>query len=153
MSLFAGTQVIFVVLSLFLFGSSPSPHEERTIAFSDATLRGDYSFTINGNIQLPSGSPVEINGVALTYFDGEGGLTNTDHIVRNGMTPPVDWRAGTGSYVVHENCTGEAHITNEGSPTLDLYFVVAERGHEIRAVVSDPGANISANGLRVHASY
>jgi hypothetical protein len=63
---------------------------------------------------------------------------------------PVEWRPGTGTYIVHENCTGELHIINENSPQLDLYFVIAEHGLEIRGVVSDPGANISANGLKVH---
>ena len=144
---------ISVVLSVFIFSFYLSAQAERPTPCSNATLRGSYSFSIRGDIQPPSGPAVEIHGVALTHFDGQGNVSNTDHFVRNGTPPPVDWRPGTGSYVVHENCTGEAHITNEGSPTLDLYFVIAERGHEVRGVVSDSGANISANGLRVHSSF
>jgi hypothetical protein len=121
---------------------------ERQFTCSNATLKGDYAFSIAGNAQTPSGV-VEIHGVALTQFDGEGNLTNTDHLVRNGTPPPIDWRPGTGTYAVHENCTGELHITNEGSPVLDLYFVIAGRGLEIPGVVSDPSANISASGLKV----
>jgi hypothetical protein len=142
-----------VALPAVVLGFSLLAQAERPIPCSNASLRGDYSFSISGDIQPPADPAIEVHGVALTHFDGQGNIVNTDHLVRNGTPPPVDWRPGTGSYVVHENCTGEAHFNNEGSPTLDLYFVIAESGHEIRAVVSDSGANVSANGLRVHASF
>lgn len=142
--------VVLAAIALSIALSAQAQHEE---ACSNATLRGEYSFSISGDVQPPMGPAVAINGVALTHFDGQGNVVNSDHLVRNGTPPPVDWRPGTGSYVVHENCTGEAHINNEGSPTLDIYFVIAEGGREIRGVVSDTGANISANGLRVHDTF
>jgi hypothetical protein len=142
-----------VILPAIVLGFSLLAQAAGPILCSNATLRGDYSFSISGDVQPPSGPAIKVHGVALTHFDGQGNIVNSDHLVRNGTPPPVDWRPGTGSYLVHENCTGEAHINTEGSPTLDLYFVIGERGHEIRAVVSDAGANISANGLRVHASF
>jgi hypothetical protein len=135
-----------VVVMGFALSAWASEHQTSC---SNATLRGGYSFSINGGIQTPEGV-LEIHGVALTHFDGEGSLSNTDHLVRNGTPPPVEWRPGTGTYMVNENCTGELHIINESSPQLDLYFVIAGQGLEIRGVVSDPGANISANGLKVH---
>jgi hypothetical protein len=135
--------LVFLGLSLSAYAN------ERTTPCSNSTIRGDYAFSINGGATTPGGV-FEIHGVALTHFDGQGNLTNSDHLVRNGTPPLVDWRPGTGTYVVHENCTGELHINNEGRPTLDLYFVIANGGHELRCVVSDPGANISANGRRVH---
>jgi hypothetical protein len=139
-----------VALPIVVMGSALSAWaSERQTVCSNATLRGGYSFSISGGVQTPEGA-LEIHGVALTRFDGEGTLSNTDHLVRYGTPPPVDWRPGTGTYIVHENCTGELHIINESSPPLDLYFVIAEQGLEIRGVVSDPGANISANGLKVH---
>src|SRR5579859_4271027 len=139
-----------LVLSVAVIGFALSAWaSEPQSPCSNATLRGGYSFSISGKAQTPQGV-VEINGVALTRFDGEGNLVNTDHVVRNGTLPPVEWRPGTGTYLVHENCTGELHIINESSPPLDLYFVIAEHGLEIQGVVSDPGANISANGLKVH---
>jgi hypothetical protein len=137
-----------LLLPAFVAACALVAHAEHPATCSNSTLKGDYAFTIAGNAQTPSGV-VEIHGVALTQFDGEGNLTNTDHLVRNGTLPPADWRPGTGTYAVHENCTGELHIANEGSPALDLYFVIAGHGLEIRGVVSDSGANISANGLKV----
>lgn len=140
------------VLAAVIIAYSSSAQAQHDDTCSNATLRGEYSFSIGGDVQPQAGPVVEIHGVALTHFDGQGNIVNSDHLVRNGTPPPVDWRPGTGSYVVHENCTGEAHINNEGSPTLDIYFVIAEGGREIRGVVSDPRANITADGLRVHGS-
>lgn len=145
-----GSNIVVVSAVVLAFASSAQAQHEDPC--SNFTLRGEYSFTIGGDVQPPAGPVVEIHGVALTHFDGQGNIVNSDHLVRNGTPPPVDWRPGIGSYVVHENCTGEAHIYNEGSPTLDIYFVIAEGGREIRGVVSDPGANIAADGLRVHGS-
>jgi hypothetical protein len=36
---------------------------------SNATLAGDYAFTVSGKIFLPSGIIVEREGIAMTHFD------------------------------------------------------------------------------------
>jgi hypothetical protein len=59
---------------------------------SNSTLKGDYAFTISGQILSPDGTSTLVNGVAITNFDGKtdaqgkGGLTQVDFVVN---TPPV----------------------------------------------------------------
>ena len=90
-----------------------------------------------------------IRGVALTHFDGAGTLTQVDHVVTNGMPPPVEWTSGSGPYTVNPNCTGTATINVPGNPLspVKLHFVVVKQGKEIRTVV-DANA-VSSIGIKV----
>src|SRR5208283_922945 len=68
-------------------------------ACTNATLQGYYGFTITGT--RPSaptpGAPVEtIVGVAMTYFDGAGNLTQTDNIHGSITGFPAPDRPGKG---------------------------------------------------------
>ena len=81
---------------------------DRSGGCSRATLQGAYSFTISGQI-LGGPSPGPINGVAVTTFDGQGGLSQTDFVVKSGAPAgPADaFRTGeTGTYTVNADCTG-----------------------------------------------
>jgi hypothetical protein len=85
----------------------------------------------------------------MTHFDGKGNLTQVDHVVVNGMPPPVEWMSGTGPYSVNSNCTGTATINIPGNPLspVILHFVVVRQGKEIHTVVE---ANaVSSVGIRV----
>jgi hypothetical protein len=110
---------------------------------SNATLSGDYSFTIEG--QILGVGPV--NGVAETHFDGAGSLTQVDFVVHGGNVPP-GWRPGTGTYSVDPDCTGSAVITPSSGPILNLRFVVLRNGKEIRTVVENPNYQINSTGVR-----
>jgi hypothetical protein len=116
---------------------------------SNATLQGDYAFTITGQILTPSASAGPVAGVTWTHFDGAGNLTQIDHVVHNGQTPFEDWRPGNGPYTVNSDCTGTATITafptdpRDAGPPLHLYFVVSTDGSQIRTVVSDPPAAVN----------
>jgi hypothetical protein len=62
---------------------------------SNATLLGDYSFMVDGSflgLVTPTGpqyfsSPVPIDVVAMTNFDGNGKLVQTDFTMVNGVNP------------------------------------------------------------------
>lgn len=110
---------------------------------SNATLSGDYSTTIEG--QILGVGPV--NGVAQTHFDGAGGLTQLDFVVHGGNVP-AGWRPGTGTYSVNPDCTGSAVITPATGPVLNLRFVVLRNGKEIRTVVANPNYQINSIGVR-----
>ena len=62
---------------------------------SNATLNGDYAFTVSGQIYkpVPTGSSVEVvmvrEGIAMTHFDGEGKLSQVDYVLSSPNTPPV----------------------------------------------------------------
>jgi hypothetical protein len=131
---------------------------------SNATLRGDYSFTIHGESigvlvpqttgvpkLVPFPNPLPIDGVAITHFDGKtnpdgtGGLTQIDFVIRNGIslatpTTPVTSNGfrseETGTYTVNQDCTGTFKIMFPDTSEIDVAFVLANHGREIRTVVT-----------------
>jgi hypothetical protein len=115
---------------------------------SNATIRGKYGFTITGQIL---GGPVAgpVAGVAMEFFDGQGHLTQVDHVLLNGNPPAVQWRPATGTYTLNADCTGTEEIDfTDGSPSLHLSMVVVRFGREIRVVVDDPGIATTAVGIK-----
>jgi hypothetical protein len=112
---------------------------------TNATLEGDYGFIVTGTRPSAPGGPVEtVVGVAMTHFDGNGNLTQTDNIHGSitGLAAPN--RQGTGSYTINPDCTGAMKLSNPGSPTLTLAIVVVDDGNEVRAAVVDPTASVNA---------
>jgi hypothetical protein len=124
-------------------------HDEGVIRCSDRTLKGDYGFNIDGQILPPGAPPLILRGVAMTHFDGRGGLTQVDHTTLNGVPRAPGWRPGVGSYEVNSDCTGTAEIIqSDGSPTLRLNLVVFDRGRQVRTVVD--GNATGSLGVRVN---
>lgn len=110
-----------------------SPDEGRC---TDRTVRGDYGFSIDGTILAGTPNAFLLRGVAMTHFDGDGGLTQVDFTTRNGAPTTADWRGATGSYAINPDCTGTAEIVpSDGSPALRLRLVVVDHGREIRTIV------------------
>jgi hypothetical protein len=115
---------------------------------SNQTLHGAYGFTIEGLLAIP-GPGIQVRGVVLQTYDGNGHITQVDHVVIGGMAPPEEWRPGTGTYTVNPDCTGKATLFPGGTsgPPLVLFFVIVNHGEMIRQVV-DGNATI-ATGNRV----
>jgi hypothetical protein len=126
---------------------------------SNVTLHGDYAFTLHGESLgvlvpqtapapprlLPFVSPLLADGVAIAHFNGDGGLKQVDFVMRNGTsaatpTTPVTgngFRSGeTGTYSVQADCTGTFTITFPDTTEIDVAFVLADYGREIRTVVT-----------------
>ena len=130
-------------------GASPSqPLQERVC--SNATLRGAYAFDVVG-VFVDAPSPLPLRGVTVTEFDGEGHLTQVDHVVFNGTPPPVDWTSGTGTYEINPDCTGQMQIDIPGSPfsPVILRLSVGANGTHINTVVSKAGYVVSSTGTKV----
>src|SRR5258708_40118570 len=93
---------------------------------SNATLKGDYAFTILGDALNSNGTTSVTKGIAMTNFDGAGKLTQVDFVVNDGKPSPGDgdsmtgfhFQAGeTGTCKVNPDCTGSAEINlNEPAP-------------------------------------
>jgi len=122
---------------------------------TNSTLRGNYAFTVSGQILNSDGTTTTRRGVALTYFDGSGNLTQTDYVttLTPGRTPPggIDtapvFRTNeTGTYSINADCTGSAEIDfppHPGGAVIKLIFVLGNHGQTIHTVVSSltpPGA-------------
>jgi hypothetical protein len=147
-------------LTLVALCGNASAWENR--GCSDATLYGDYAFTVSGEIFLPTGASILRQGVALTHFDGGGRLTQLDMVLSSPnatVVPgaPVDSETGfhdeeTGTYTVHADCTGTfsvqfpPNVSSSGTvpgAKLTALFVLSNHGLDIDTIVTSitpPGA-------------
>jgi hypothetical protein len=129
---------------------------------SDATLYGEYAFTVSGQIFLPNGTNILRDGVALTHFDGAGHLTQVDNVLSSPnatVVPgaPIDPATGFhdeehGTYTVHADCTGTfsvlfpPNVSSSGTVAgakLTVLFVLSNHGRDIYTIVTSitpPGA-------------
>jgi hypothetical protein len=108
---------------------------------SNRTLSGDYGALIEGTIL---GLDFPLRTLMMAHFDGEGGLTEVDHVVLNGVPPEEEWRPSSGTYSVNPDCTGSA-VINTGNPPIPLHFVVVNHGKEIRGVVDGNAITVNAS--------
>src|SRR5215469_10326585 len=123
-------------------------------ACSNATIQGNWTFTVHGNVLTPSGAPVaRVDGVGIITFDGFGNLRQQDFIVVNGVSDPNGFhRHESGTYQVGADCTGFATINFDTDKppaqqsAVDLEFVIARAARSIHTVVS--AARPSNAGLR-----
>ncbi len=153
-----GAPIFLITLALLLMGSTAAQAQSNdNDGCSNSTLKGDYAFTVSGQIFIPNGPIVQREGVAMTNFDGEGNLSQVDFVLSSPNAPappgtsPVDSVTGfhteeKGTYTVHPDCTGTFTIkspnvtTSTGSSipgaTIVVQFVVSNEGRSIHTVVS-----------------
>jgi len=112
---------------------------------SNRTLSGDYGFTAVG-ILGPNGPDIPLRTLSMQHFDGSGNMTGVDHVVQNGVPPTEEWRAISGTYSVNPDCTGSGEIIFGPGASLDLHFVVVDKGREIDQVVD--GNAVTAVGIK-----
>jgi len=138
---------IWMIASLLLAGFAGLPaaqaQTDDDLGCSNRSIRGTYGFSVEGTLgNNPSNAPSAaaiFRAVALTTFDGKGGLTQVDHYVVNGVpqTPPnTDWPASSGTYTVNANCTGKLTLNVPGLPPFVSFFIVTRSGKEIRTVLN-----------------
>jgi hypothetical protein len=153
---FDGTQfvrAIPVVMALGLALALSAPRgvtangDEHRRGCSNATLRGDYGFTVEGQILAgPRAGLLRVIGVA--HYDGDGEMSQVDFGTINGIPSGSDWRPGTGTYDLNPDCTGTGQINfTDGSPSLHLRLVVVDSGREVRSIVE--GNATGSVGIRV----
>lgn len=106
-------------------------------------IAGHYGFTLEGNKLGGLGPVGPQEGVAMTKFDGKGGLTQIDTVTVNGIVvADFTHTPATGTYTVNADCTGTFTIDfTDGRPPVAANFVVVEDGVEIDAVVTSAGGN------------
>jgi hypothetical protein len=80
-------------------------------------------------------------GVAMTEFDGKGGLSQIDTVTIDGkVVADFTHTPATGSYAVNADCTGTFTINfTDGRPPVVANFVVVANGDEIDTVVVSAG--------------
>ena len=138
---------IAIVCLILALGASaqaqPGAGKRGHESCSNRTLFGDYGGLIEGTILGPN---LALRTLIMAHFDGEGNLTDVDHVVLNGVPPAEEWRPGTGTYTINPDCTGSA-VFNTGNPPIPVHFVVVNHGKDLRGVVD--GAAITITISRV----
>jgi hypothetical protein len=113
---------------------------------SNRTLNGDYGFTLEGTILGPN---IPLRGLVMQHYDGNGNITQVDHVVDGGMPPAQDWAPGAGTYSVNPDCTGSGVINSSSSQgPLPIHFVIVNSGKQIFQVVD--GNAVSTVGIKVN---
>ena len=110
---------------------------------TDKLIAGNYAFTVQGTKLAGAGPTGPMVGVAMTEFDGKGGLSQIDTVTIDGEVV-ADWThtRATGTYSVNSDCTGTFTINfTDGRPPVGANFVVGENGDEIDTVVISAGGN------------
>jgi len=145
--------LMMIACALLTFGVSAVAQSNNTTTSaipggklcSNRTLSGDYGVLIEGTIL---GSPdTPLRGVTMQHYDGNGNITQVDHVVIGGMPPTEEWRKGSGTYTVNPDCTGAAVLNFPVGPP-NLHFVVVNNGKQTNQVVD--GNAITAVGTRVN---
>jgi hypothetical protein len=133
---------------------------------SNATLRGDYGFTISGTRPTgPPPAPIEqFVGLAITHFDGYGSLTQPVGSGHGSISGDSPTDTGSGTYSLNADCSGTMTLNLTGrtpAVSLRIWMVVVDRGKEVRLVVMTPTPNgtpyppanlTTANGKKIRSS-
>ena len=137
--------------SLFLLTvalAASSPLTAHASACSNMTVKGTWANSIHGQLFLPDGSTLLIDGIVKTTYDGEGNFTQVDAVADNGNITP-GWRAGSGTYTVNPDCTGTSTVVVPGMPDLHLQFIVSPSGNTSHFVVLDRGFATAGDSERI----
>jgi len=124
---------------------------------TNATLTGDYAFTISGQIFVPNGPVIQREGIAMTHFDGAGNLSQVDLVLSSpnavappGFALPTDSVTGfhtqeKGTYTIYSDCTGTftinfppatSSVGNISGAIIVAKFVLSNGGRLIHTIVT-----------------
>ena len=138
---------VAAVLAASLSTSLASAADTGSPECSNRTLRGDYAFEIDGTV-VAGPMTGTLRGVAMTRFDGEGGLSQVDFATLNGVPMFPDWRPVTGTYEINADCTGRAELVPPPPvPAFRLRLVVSDNGRKVTTIVE--GNATGSRGERV----
>jgi hypothetical protein len=113
---------------------------------SNATLRGNYGFTISGTRPTgPPPAPLEtFVGLAIANYDGQGNLTQTYGTSHGSINGDSLTDLGSGTYSINEDCSGTMVLNLTGripAVSLNLWIVVVDGGDQVNLVVMTPTPN------------
>ena len=137
--------LLAAAIALPALGGAAWAHDDG--GCSDATLKGDYAFSVLTIVAAEPAGPGVV--VGLGTFDGRGGFKQTDFPGNGGTDMGLTaFRTGqTGNYTVDPNCTGFMTI-NLGSKVgvVENAFVISNGGRAVHAVIA---ALTAPNGAHV----
>ncbi len=158
--------ILSFLIVLFLWSATARAQSTDSDGCSNSTLKGDYAFTVYGQIFIPNGPIVTRDGIAMTHFDGAGNLTQVDFVLSSANAPapppgmpPTDpvtkfHTEEKGTYTVNQDCTGNFEIIfpsttdpatgkSYSGAIIKVMFVLSNHGRTIHTIVyslQPPGA-------------
>jgi len=162
-----------LIAGIFFLGVTVAATTAQETGCGNSMLKGDYAFTVSGQIFMPAKAAdgtattvvIQRDGIAMTHFDGEGHLSQVDFVLSSPNAPmpvpappapPTDPLTGfhdmeTGTYTVFPDCTGTFSITTpKTSPTITVKFALSNGGRSIHTIVASltlPGATAPVAAL------
>ncbi|MGA8073714.1 MAG: hypothetical protein WB995_09555 [Candidatus Acidiferrales bacterium] len=128
---FLKTTILTFALAIAMTILATPAHAQHCSA---ARLAGNWGFTLNGVVVLPTG-PVPIAAVGTAKLDGQGNVTGTEARSVGGQYADETL---TGTFSVNSDCTGTTTINfyedGQLARTSVLSFVVDNSNTEIRFV-------------------
>ena len=149
MKLWFWNGILAVTLALLALNGVARAQSTDNDGCSNATLRGDYAFTVHGEFLglVTAAGPqyfpaaVPIDGVSMINFDGKGNFTQVNVSVLGGLVipGPTDPETGfginqSGTYTLFPDCTGNFELSLPLAVASGK-FVLANQGREIHAVI------------------
>lgn len=152
--------ILIGAIGLFAFCGPARAQVQDNDGCSNSTLKGDYAFTVSGTLWVGPNNSIAVQrvGIAMTHFDGAGGLTQIDFVLSDPTAPPppgappldaLKFQTNeTGRYSVRADCTGtftidfpELKNPITGAVTagaqITTNFVLSDGGRAIHTVVSN----------------
>jgi len=130
-----------VAAAATLLVSSPASHASTPAPCSNASLRGDYAFQIDGtNANGPFAA------VGKSTYDGRGGVTGVFFMSSNGAIIPAHY---TGTYALRADCTAVKSANLDIGITVNFYFVVDSNLREIRMISTDAGSTVTGTARKL----
>lgn len=130
--------LVIVSCALLASASTTTAAQEDDHRCNNGLIEGTYGFSVQGTKLAGLGLVGLQVGVAMTHFDGQGGLSQIDTVTIDGKVAADFTHApANGTYTVNTDCTGSFTIVfTDGRPPVTTAFVVVEGGHEIDTVVT-----------------
>ena len=129
------------VVAATLLASSPASHADTPASCSNASLRGDYAFQLDGtNTNGPFAA------VGKSTYDGRGGVTGVFFMSSNGAIIPAHY---TGTYALRADCTAVKSANLDIGITVNFFMVVDSNLREIRVISTDAGSTVSGTARKL----
>jgi hypothetical protein len=127
----------FILVAIAASSGAASADGERKRYCSDSLVRGTYGGQISGKQTLPDGSVQDIIGVVVRFYDGKGGVVQSDN-VKNSGTGYTSNRYGQGTYQVNDDCTVDVDFHPAPNFTIRERAVIIDEDRELRSITVLP---------------
>jgi hypothetical protein len=134
-------EMLALAVILIFTGSVASAQSKKQCSLQ--SLRGNYSFSGQGDVYAGTNHAVEGDAGTLT-FDGKGNFTGEGSFSLNGVAAQTKI---VGTYAVNSDCTTTSLFTDDAGELVHQRGVILD--HEARWIETDRGVAISRVARRV----